>query len=102
MSEVPLYTSSGEGAIFDPEEVLGRFKGPVVGRMSLLATSGIVEAMLLEEGLSYRATSLIRNRAPLGPYSRIMPRALWWSDGGGLFLMSEVPMTWLLVRDTRL
>ena len=24
----------------------------------------------------YRGTSLIRNRTPLGPYSRIMPRAL--------------------------
>jgi hypothetical protein len=26
----------------------------------------------------YRGTSLTRNRAPLGPYSRHMPRALWW------------------------
>ena len=41
---------------------------------------------------SYRETSLIRNSAPLGPYSRTMPRALWWSLGGGLFLMSEVPL----------
>jgi len=28
---------------------------------------------------SYRGTSLIRNSAPLGPYSRTMPRILWWS-----------------------
>ena len=27
----------------------------------------------------YRGTSLMRNRCPLGPYSRAMPRALWWS-----------------------
>ena len=27
---------------------------------------------------------------PLGPYSRTMPRALWYSYGGGRFLMSEV------------
>ena len=27
----------------------------------------------------YRNTSLIRKRPPLGPYSRHMPRALWWS-----------------------
>jgi hypothetical protein len=27
----------------------------------------------------YRGTSLIRNRTPLGPYSRAMPRALWRS-----------------------
>ena len=26
----------------------------------------------------------------LGPYSRLMPRALWWSLKGGLFFMSEV------------
>ena len=27
----------------------------------------------------YRGTSLMRKRTPLGPYSRTMPRALWWS-----------------------
>jgi len=27
----------------------------------------------------YRGTSFIRNRRPLGTYSRTMPRALWWS-----------------------
>ena len=27
----------------------------------------------------YRGTSLMRDSAPLGPYSRTMPRALWWS-----------------------
>jgi len=40
----------------------------------------------------HRGTSLIRNRTHLGPYSRPMPRALWWSLGGGRFLMSEVPL----------
>ena len=29
--------------------------------------------------LLYRDTSLIRKRLLLGPYSRLMPRALWWS-----------------------
>jgi len=38
----------------------------------------------------YRGTSLISNSTPLGPCS--MPRALWWPYGGGLFLMSEVPL----------
>ena len=33
------------------------------------------------------------NSAPLGPYSRNVPRALWWSWGGGLFLMSELDAT---------
>ena len=40
----------------------------------------------------YRGTSLIRNTPLLGPYSRTMPRALWRSKGGGLFLMSEVTL----------
>ena len=39
-----------------------------------------------------RGTSLIRNSAFLGPYSRTMHRALWWVLGGGRFLMSEVPL----------
>ena len=38
---------------------------------------------------------LIRNSAPLGPYIRIKPRALFL--GGGLFIMSEV----LLYKDER-
>jgi hypothetical protein len=42
----------------------------------------------------YRGTSLIRNNTSLGPYmcSRLTPRALWWSLGEALFLISEVPM----------
>ena len=39
---------------------------------------------------TYRGTSIIRKRTPLGPYSRTMPRLLWRSWGGGWFLMSEV------------
>ena len=30
-------------------------------------------------GGHYRDTSSIRNRLPVGPYSRAVPRALWWS-----------------------
>ena len=37
-----------------------------------------------------RGTSLIRNTPLLGPCSRTIPRVLCWSQGGGLFLMSEV------------
>ena len=37
------------------------------------------ERMRLPEKNIYRGTSLIRNSNPLGPYSRVMPRALWWS-----------------------
>ena len=40
----------------------------------------------------YRVTSLIIKRLPLGPYCRPIPRALWCSYRGGLFLVSEVPL----------
>ena len=39
----------------------------------------------------YRGTSLTRNNAPLGPCSRTLHRALWWTWGKGLCLMGEVP-----------
>ena len=52
------------------------------------------EVVRMEAGLArqYRGTSLIRNSPLLGPYSRTVPRALWWPWGGGVFLMSEVPL----------
>jgi len=34
---------------------------------------------LLQQKGAYRGTSLIRNRHPIGPYSRAMPRLLWRS-----------------------
>ena len=34
----------------------------------------------------------IRNRTTVGPYRRPMPRVLCWSEGGGRFLMGEVPL----------
>ena len=40
----------------------------------------------------YKGTSLIRNSALLGPFSRTMHRALWWILGRGRFRMSEVPL----------
>ena len=41
---------------------------------------------------TYRGTPPIRNSTLLGPYIRTMHRALWKPLGGGLFLMSEVPL----------
>ena len=38
----------------------------------------------------YRGNSLVRKRRPLGPYSRPMPRTLWWSNGGEGFLSEMV------------
>jgi hypothetical protein len=36
--------------------------------------------------LNCRGSSLIRKRRPLGPYSKAMPKALWWSWVVGVFL----------------
>ena len=59
----------------------------------LLLDVGAVRAQLQSILLpSHRGTLLIRNSAHTGPYSRTLPRALWWPQGGGLFLMSEVPL----------
>ena len=46
--------------------------------------------MSLRYCLPCRGASLIRNYNLLALYSRTMPRAPWWSWGGGLFLMSDV------------
>ena len=40
----------------------------------------------------YRGTSLMRKRIPLGPFRRPVPRVLCGSQGGGRFLMGEVPL----------
>jgi hypothetical protein len=60
-------------------------RGSCAGRMSTLDPqqgSGV---------WVYRGTSLTRNSAPLGPYSRNMPWGLWWSWGGELDLTSSAP-----------
>ena len=57
----------------------------VVDALSALSGNSSVENV-------HRGTSLIRNSATLGTYSRTMPRALWCPLWGGLSLMSEVPL----------
>ena len=41
---------------------------------------------------AYRCILLIRKRTPLGLYRRPMLRVLGGSEGGGRFLMGEVPL----------
>ena len=55
-----------------------------------LGRGGLGDGGLSASAVDYRGTPLIRNSAPLGPYSRTLHRALWWPWGRGLFLMSEV------------
>ena len=49
---------------------------------------GMVRALLPDAALILR--TIIRNSVPLGRYNRTIPRVLWWSLGGKLFLMIEV------------
>jgi len=49
----------------------------------------------------YRDTSLIRNRQPVGPYSRTNRRLLWRPWGGGRFIMREVPQYSQLLQSWR-
>ena len=42
----------------------------------------------------YRGTSLIIKKRVLGPYNRTIPRALWWSLGGGGVLVCRAPLYW--------
>jgi hypothetical protein len=51
-----------------------------------------VTSLIRNREHAYRGTSLMRNSAPLGPYSRNMSVALWRPQKGGLFLLSEVPL----------
>ena len=62
MSEYP------SSRIFDPIEVLVSYVWPAVS--SALATRNARGA-----GVSH----LQENAPPLGPFSELMPRALWWS-----------------------
>ena len=50
-----------------------------------------VSALLISDFCN-RGTSLIRERTPLGPCRRPMPRVLWGSQGRWRFLVCEVPL----------
>ena len=53
-------------------------------------------------GQMCRDSSLIKSNLLLGPYSRTVSRALWWPQGRGLFLLSEVPLYRWMQLDGRL
>ena len=64
MGEIPLQSPDYEGNSSYPHAARFALDMPATGKANKLWPF-------------YRGTSLIRNRAPLGPYSRTMPRALW-------------------------
>ena len=73
----PLRTRQAVGQVSKPPKCGSAVLGGLEG--SLACGSGTREGCVVEGawGRVYRGTSLIRNSAPLGPYGRTMPRALW-------------------------
>ena len=49
--------------------------------------------------MDIRGTSLTRNSGHLGAWSRTMPRALWWSWGGGDLVRERLVDTLRLVEE---
>ena len=66
MREVPLYAEA--------RGQLSQF-GRSLNQFCVYAILGMAYVPII----AYMGTSLIRNSADPGPYSRAMPRALWWS-----------------------
>ena len=65
-------------------------------RLPVTAAAGAFRQLWRRPGalaeVSARGPSRIRNPPLLGPCSRTKPRVIWRPSGGGLFLMSEVPL----------
>ena len=66
--------------------------GKLTFQNHLVNTLCEVKVVGAEDAMHYRGTWFVRDCLPTGPYSRTMSRALWWSSGGGRFLMNEVPL----------
>ena len=60
--------------------------------LSLFLSLSLVRNLLSKSDPQYKGTSLIRERTFPGPDTRLQPGALWCSQGGGRFLVREVPL----------
>ena len=83
----PILSSLRTGAPPSPPRIPSSQNSPIPSSQpspiaSPLSTSTLPTALMISLDLN-RGASLIRNSAPLGTYSRNMPRPLWWSLGGG-------------------
>jgi len=71
MSKVPVHDGRERASLSRAAGICPE-AGPGVSTSGDLMIYGL-------SGRRYRGTSLIRDSAALEPYSRAMPRALWWS-----------------------
>ena len=61
--------------------------------VELMARDGLfLHSVLTPGACRVQGYLAIRNRHPVGPCSRTMPRLSWRSWGGMRFLMSEIPL----------
>ena len=75
--EIPLTEVSDSGKALRGLQVTQKNQPPgVPGSVAKVRKYGSKPAALQSENTW--GTSLTRNSNPLGPYSRTMPRALWW------------------------
>ena len=67
----------------------------VVGALSYVRGTPINNDGVLqtESGQLRLRLAKLERIGSLGLYSKTLPRALWWPDGGGLFLMSKVHLS---------
>ena len=65
-------------------------RNPLHDKSMITCLNRIKHAPCSTKPTPHRGISLIRKRAPIGLFSRIMPRAICWSWGGWMFPMSEV------------
>ena len=81
LSEAPLYLSGRRWKASEPSCPLQTSRDTGEARFTLylkFRPHWVIINPLAPQELSYRGTSVIRNRRPLGTYSRTKPRALWW------------------------
>ena len=52
--------------------------GPGMGMPGMMGMQGMMGG-ISSDPIPYRSTSPLRNTPLLGPYSRTIPRVLWWS-----------------------
>ena len=76
---------NARSAFFNPRRYSCRLAPLLVSRKHRRPSSLSVIQKLGGRFIDYRGTSLTRKCNPLGPYRRALPRALWWSLGGGAF-----------------
>jgi len=79
MSEVPLYMRLCWMIRLQRQAGLLMEAGCMGSKRSSIDFHRPSAHFVFETPASSRGNSLIRNNAPLGPYSRTMPRALRWS-----------------------